>query len=146
LDIGKLELSGKSVKELKGIIEDAGLSYHDCSEKNELVARAKEAIEKGPMKPKQTTRSSRVASARAGQKPTRGNQDDDDADAEAVRIRFVILMPGGAMKKGRVALDETVSLTLTPYKHMGHWPCPIGSLIRDTTLTLTLPLTPLSGG
>ena len=37
-----------SVKELKQIITDAGLSHADCVEKSELRARAAEAIEKAP--------------------------------------------------------------------------------------------------
>jgi redox-sensitive bicupin YhaK (pirin superfamily) len=45
-------LSGKSIGELKALIIGAGLSHADCTEKSELLGRAKEALAKGdPSRP-----------------------------------------------------------------------------------------------
>jgi hypothetical protein len=42
-----LQVAGMSVKELKKVITDGGLSHADCFEKSELRKRAGEALEKG---------------------------------------------------------------------------------------------------
>ena len=83
-----------SVRDLKAIIDDAGLSYKDCAEKSDLIARAQEAKQRGP-KPK-------------------GGRDERKSPAEVARSMRPEMPPPRRKKKSNRenGEDEVISVTI----------------------------------
>eukprot|EP00656_Telonema_subtile_P006109 TRINITY_DN12805_c0_g1_i1.p1 TRINITY_DN12805_c0_g1~~TRINITY_DN12805_c0_g1_i1.p1 ORF type:complete len:586 (+),score=121.94 TRINITY_DN12805_c0_g1_i1:165-1922(+) len=79
------DLSTMSVSELKAVIKLGGMTFEDCVEKSDLLARAQEA----QSRPKP-----------AAKPQSRGSEEQT--------LRVGINMPDGTMKKGRVAPSDTI--------------------------------------
>ena len=84
------DVDDMSVKQLKAVIEEQGLSHVGCTEKSELRDRAREAIAKGASQSGGGTRASvhERAGATTSRRMSRANGREGDGSPIAARMVF----------------------------------------------------------